>query len=68
MRFHLLIVDLNAAISVLFRMLSPVLIDSRLFSTFSSIRPGFRSLIHLDLSFVRVNKYKSICIHLHAEI
>ena len=42
-------------------------------STFSSVRfsvPDFmlRSLIHLDLSFVKSDKYGSICILLHVHI
>ena len=46
---------------------------SRLFPTFSSIRfsvSGFmwRSLIHLDLSFVQGDKNGSICILLHTDL
>ena len=58
MRSHLLIVDLSAwAICILFRKLSAVQIDSRLFSAFCFIRFSLSafvlmSLIHLDLSFV----------------
>jgi hypothetical protein len=44
-----------------------------LFPTFSSIRFSVsdfmrRSLIHLDLSFVQVDKNGSICILLHADL
>jgi hypothetical protein len=73
MRSHLSIVDLRAwAIGVLFGKISPVLMCSRLFLTFFSIRfsiSGFmwRSLIHLDLSFVQGDKNGSICILLHAD-
>ena len=62
MRSHLSILDLTAqATAVLFRNFSSVPISSRLFPTFSSINFsvfGFmwRSLIHLDLSFVQGNK------------
>ena len=59
------------AIGVLFRKISPVPMCSRLFPTFFSIGfsvSGFmwRSLIHLDLSFVQGVKNGSICILLHA--
>ena len=66
MRSHLSIHDLIAqANAVLFRNFSPVPISSRLFPTFSSINfsvSGFmwRSLIHLDLSFVQGDKNGSI--------
>jgi hypothetical protein len=69
MRAHLLILDPSSwAIGVLFRKLSPVPMSSRLFANFSSIRfsvSGFtlRSLIHLDLSFMRDDKYG---IYLHS--
>jgi hypothetical protein len=71
MRSHLSILDLIAqAIAVLFRYSSPVPISSRLFPNFSSITfsvSGFiwRSLIHLDLSFVQGDKNGSIHILLH---
>jgi hypothetical protein len=58
-RSHLSILDLTPqAIVVLFRNFSPVPMSSRLFPTYSSINfsvSGFmwRSLIHLDLSFVQ---------------
>jgi len=57
---------------VLFRKFSPLSTCSRLFPTFSSIRfsvSGFmwRSLIHLDLSFIQGDKSGSICILLHAD-
>jgi hypothetical protein len=71
MRCHLSILDLKAqAIAVLFRNFSSVPISSRLFPTFSSISftiSGFmwRSLIHLDLSFVQGDKNGSISILLH---
>jgi hypothetical protein len=58
MRSHLSIVDLRAqVICVLFRKFPPVPICSRFFPTFSSIRfisgTQWRSLIHLELSFVQ---------------
>ena len=74
MRSHLLIVDLSGwAIGVLFRNLSPVPMCSRQFLTFFSIRfsvSGFmlRSLIHMDLNFVRAGRYGSICFLLPAGI
>ena len=51
----------------------PVLLSSRLFRTFSSIKfsvYGFmlRSLIHLDLSFVHGDKYGSVLILPQADI
>jgi hypothetical protein len=58
MRSHLLILDLTAqAIALLFRNISPVAICLRFFPIFSSISFSFscfmwRSLIHLDLSFI----------------
>ena len=67
MRFHLSIVYLRArAIGVLFRKFSPVSMSSRFFPTFSPISfsvSGFmwRSLIHLNLSFVQGDKNGSIC-------
>jgi hypothetical protein len=72
-RSHLSIVDHRAqAIGVLFRKISPVLLCSRLFPTFSSFSfsvSGFiwRSLIHLDLSFVHEDKNGSICIFLYGD-
>jgi hypothetical protein len=71
MRSHLSILDLTAqAIAVLFRNFSPVPISSMLFLTFSSINFSvsglmWRSLIHLDLSFVQEDKNGSIRILLH---
>jgi hypothetical protein len=62
MSFHLSILDLTTqVIAVLFRNFSPVPISSRLFHTFSSINFSvsglmWRSLIHLDLSFVQGDK------------
>ena len=73
MRSHLSIVDLRAwVIGDLFRKISPVLICSRLFPTFSSIRysiSGFmwKSLIHLNVSFVQGDKSGSIWILLQAD-
>jgi hypothetical protein len=68
LRSHVLIVDLSTwAIGVPFRYLSPVLMNSRQFSTFSSIRCNasdfmLMSLIHLDLSFLYGDKYR-FCFH-----
>jgi hypothetical protein len=68
MRSHLPIVDFRAwATGDLFRKFSPVSMHLRLCPTFSSIKyhgsgSMWRSLIHLDLSFVYDNKYGSICI------
>jgi hypothetical protein len=65
------ILELTAqAIAFLFRNFSPMPISSRLFPTFSSINfsvYGFmwRSLIHLDLSFLQGDKNGSIRILLH---
>jgi len=73
MRSHLSILDLRAwAIGVLFRKCTPLRMSSRLFPTFSSIRfsvSGFmlRSLIHLDLSFVQGDEYRSIFIFLYTD-
>jgi hypothetical protein len=70
---NLLILDLTAQdIGVLFRNFSPVLMCSRLFTTFSSISftvSGFmwRSLIQLDLSFVQGDKNEFICIFPHPD-
>ena len=72
MRSHLSILDLTVqAIAVLFRNFSPVPISSRLLTTFPSKNfsvSGFmwRSLIHLDLSFVQGDKNGSIRTLLHA--
>jgi hypothetical protein len=72
MRSHLLILDLTAqAIGVLIRILSPVPIFSRLFSTFSSISfsvSGFMwsYWIYLELSLVQGDKNGLIHILLHA--
>jgi hypothetical protein len=71
MRSHLSVLDLTAqAIAVLFRNFSPVPISLRVFPTFCSINFSvsglmWRSLIHLDLSFVQGDKNGSICILLH---
>jgi hypothetical protein len=71
MTSHLSTLHLTAqAIAVLFRNFSPVPISSRLFPTFSSINFSvsgliWRSLIHLDLSFVQEDKNGSIHILLH---
>ena len=71
MRSHLSIVDhTSQATAVLFRNFSPVPISSRLFPTFSSINFSvsdltWRSLIHLDLSFVQGDRNGSIHILLH---
>ena len=74
MKSHLLNVGISGwTVSVLLRKFSPVLMHSRLFPSFSSIRFGvyyfmLRSLIHLNLSFVQGDKYGSTCIFLHAYI
>jgi hypothetical protein len=71
MRSKLSILDLRAqAIAVLLRNFPPVPISFRVFPTFSCINfsvSGFmwRSLIHLDLSFVQVDKNGSIHILQH---
>jgi hypothetical protein len=71
-RSHLSTLDLTAqATSVLFRKFSPVPISSRLSPNFSSKSfsvSGFmwRSLIHLDLSFVQGDKNGLIRILLHS--
>jgi hypothetical protein len=72
MRSYLLFVDLRA-IRVLFRILSPIPVHSRLLSTFYSTRFSVSSftsrfLIHSNLSFVQSDRHRSICIFLHAEI
>ena len=73
MRYHLSIVSLKAyAIGVLFRKFSPVPKYLRLFPIFSSFTfrvSGFRwrSLIHLDFSFVQRDRHGSICILLHSD-
>jgi hypothetical protein len=56
----------------LFRMLSPVPINSRLFVNFSSIKlsmSGFmlKSLIHVDLSCEHSDRYGVLCILLYAD-
>jgi hypothetical protein len=61
-RSHLLFILVPELMAVLFRMLSPVPMYSRLSTTFSYIKfrlSGFvlRSLSHLDLSFVQGNRY-----------
>jgi hypothetical protein len=79
MRSHLSIPDLRTCtIVVLFRKCPPALsnpmpMNSRLFLTFSSIRfsiCGFmwKSLIHLDLSFVQGDRYGYIFNFLHTHI
>ena len=74
MKSYLLSVNLNVcAINVLFRNLSALLMCSRMFPPFSSIRfavSGFMlsSFIHLDLSFVQGDRQRSICILLQADI
>ena len=71
MRFHLSILDFRAlAIGVLFRNFIIVPTCLRLFPTFTSIRFSFsafmwKSLIHLDLSFVQGDKNGSTHILLH---
>ena len=73
MRSHLSIFDLRSwAIGMLFRILSPAKMHSKTFPTFFSIRFSapcfmFRSLIHLNLSFVQSYKYGSI-FFLHVDI
>ena len=72
-RSYLLIVSHSVcATGVIFRKWAPVLMHSSVLSTFFSMRfnvIGFmlRSLIHLDLSFVHADRYRSISI-LHADI
>jgi hypothetical protein len=74
MRSHLSIVILKApVIGVLFRILSPISMHSRLFHSSSSIRLSvfslmLRSLILLYLGFVQANKYGCIFILLHVDI
>ena len=74
MRFHLSVVDLRVwAICVLFRDLSPVPMHSKVFPTFSSMKFSvssfmLSSLVHLDLSFVQDDKYRSMFILLHVDI
>jgi hypothetical protein len=71
MRSNLSILDLTSqAIAVLFRNFSPVPLFSRLYPAFSSISFSvsgliWRSLIHLDLSFVKGDNNGSIRILLH---
>jgi hypothetical protein len=70
-RSHLSILDLTPqAIAILFRNMSPRPISLQFFLTFSSISFSvsdfmWSSLIHLDLSFVQVDKNGSIHILLH---
>ena len=69
---HLSIVLRACAVGILFRKFPPVPMILRFFPTFSSIRfsvSGFilRSLIHLDLCFVKGDKYGSIFIFLHTD-
>ena len=73
MRSHLSILDLRAqAIGLLLKNFYPVPMCSRLLPTVSSIRFSifafmWRSLIHLDLSFVQGDKDGSIFILLHVD-
>ena len=73
MRSHLLISDLSAyPIIALFRKLFLMPMCLRLFPTFSSIMFSvfdfmLRLLIHMDLSSLQCDRYKSICIFLHAD-
>jgi len=73
-RCHLSILYLRAqANDVLLRKFSPAHTCSRLFPTFSSISLSvscfmWRSLFHLDLSFVQGDKNGSICILLHDDL
>lgn len=57
---HLLVVDLGACANrVLFRKSFPVVMSSKLFPTFSSIRSsasGFMTYVHLEVSFVQGDK------------
>lgn len=68
----MLIAPLSACLTgVLFRKLSPGLMCSRVFPTYSSIRFSvlgfmFRSLVHLNLSFVQTDRCGSFHILLHA--
>ena len=68
MRSHLSIHNLRAQYTgILFRNLSPIPVISRSFPTFCSIRFSvssctLKSLIHLDLSFVHGDWYRSIWI------
>ena len=69
--FNSLIVDFSACITgVLFRILFPMTMHSRVFPNFfpvvfSASSFMFRALIYLDLSFVQGDSYGSICILLH---
>ena len=60
------------AIDVLFMKLSPAPMSSRLFPLsiirFTLSVFALRSLIHLDLTYVQVDRYVSICILQHVEI
>ena len=72
-RSHLLIVPLSVCAVVIFRKWFSIPMHSRLHHTFSSIRFSviksmLRSLVHLDLSFVHGDRYRSIFILLHVDI
>jgi len=61
------------AIRGLFRKSFPVPTYSIIFSSFSSIRFGLsgllvRSFIHLELNFMQGDRFRSVCIHLHAAL
>ena len=72
-RSYLLINSLSiCATGVIYRKWSPVLMHSSILSTFFSMMFSvagilLKFLIHLDLSFVHGNRYKSICILLHID-
>lgn len=74
MKSSLLIVDLSACVNgVLFKKSFLVLVTSRLFPTFYSIRFNvsglmLSSLIYLDFSSLQVDKCRFICSLLHAAI
>ena len=72
MRSHLSIVYPRIwTFSVLLKKLSPVPMDSWLFSTSMRVNASvfvLRSMIYLDLSFEQGDKYRSICILLHVDI
>ena len=74
MRFHLSILYLRAwGTGVLFRMLYPIPMSSRLFPTLFSIIIGvssftLRPLIHLNLSFLQGHRYGFICTIPHTDI
>jgi hypothetical protein len=57
---------------ILFKKLSPMPMSIKIFSTISFIKYSlssfmWKSLIHLELSFVQDDKYRSICILLHTD-